>query len=998
MARHHSDPSSSVIFVVPKESHVERILAGGDGRAETRVGLRDRLAAALLPDVRFADARETRLALGVALEETKTKAGQLDLFGGASAGEDPLLATLRGRGGGSWVRTVSAIDDAIGKLRARGVTEMHLDRVRGSSVVQNRARTLAAAMRALDTTLARSGARDARLRGQALARMIRDLGRRHVATVVGATSLRARWLLRWSPNDLAWWRALDDVLGDARIILPAYDKPLESSRELDPFEVIADHIARHLDAAPETEPIAPASPSASRVVRAESTRDQARIVSSMVASAIDAGTPIERIAIAYVERDEQTLTPLRQALAADRVVFHDPLGPPPTSVPIVAAALHALAASESRDRFAVARLLRSTYVDPAGKLAGAARALETHATAAGKDASERLVRTAELATSGEENGKRMRRVVEIFDRARLAKTRRERVASARVLFAELGFNEHDRHQTARTFAHDDVLTGVAEAERLAIARDASAWDALQEALNLQEQAADRDEIDPDVFRLELAALVDKAAKRPSNARVGAVQVTSLEDLVGEEIELLFVLDSNDGVLPRESSPVTLVSEALEGAVSRVVKDGVTDIVAAQDLAALHAIEPKRTVYITTAQEAVDTPSTPSRVVLALERAAVTIESGAAIRASATASSPTHKDERLREALLQRVTRESTRESFFLDPQRPLSDVVGALSTTAAITAVIKAETGGASKRPLAVTSIERFAQCPFKGYAHVILGARAAEQQQELPDAREEGNLGHNALAAAFLATRDRWSARPRDATAIMEEGLRAADIALASAAGHAPLRAIVRLRVRESVRTLLERAIADESWDFILAEQPFGSKARPSATGPQVMEPSWPAFEVAGELWLRGTIDRVDKAHLANEVRVVDYKRSRSTVRSSSASLGVTALQVPIYAVVASRKLDARATGAYIPMQTRDLAAETKPKISPEERVTQLSTGKPSETEIEKRVLELVRSVRSGRVAPTPARESECTYCDVSGGCRKPRFAMAPSDEPEVD
>jgi hypothetical protein len=49
---------------------------------------------------------------------------------------------------------------------------------------------------------------------------------------------------------------------------------------------------------------------------------------------------------------------------------------------------------------------------------------------------------------------------------------------------------------------------------------------------------------------------------------------------------------------------------------------------------------------------------------------------------------------------------------------------------------------------------------------------------------------------------------------------------------------------------------------------------------------------------------------------------------------------------------------------------------------------------EIERRALSIVMSARSGALAPIPAHESECRYCAVSGGCRKPRFAMAPADD----
>ncbi|MDF2696323.1 MAG: ATP-dependent nuclease, subunit, partial [Labilithrix sp.] len=175
------------LFVVPAERHVERLAREGK-RGETRTSLRARLAAALLPDVRFADSRETRLTLAVALEQARARAGQLDLFGAGGSSDDPLLAALRGRGGASWVRAVAAIDEAIGALRSRGATEAHLERVRGAGVAPARARTLAAAMRALDETLAaaRQPARDGRLLGAALVPAIRDAGADAVSAVLGA--------------------------------------------------------------------------------------------------------------------------------------------------------------------------------------------------------------------------------------------------------------------------------------------------------------------------------------------------------------------------------------------------------------------------------------------------------------------------------------------------------------------------------------------------------------------------------------------------------------------------------------------------------------------------------------------------------------------------------------------------------------------------------------------------------------------------------------------
>jgi RecB family exonuclease len=398
-----------------------------------------------------------------------------------------------------------------------------------------------------------------------------------------------------------------------------------------------------------------------------------------------------------------------------------------------------------------------------------------------------------------------------------------------------------------------------------------------------------------------------------------------------------------------------------------------------------AAEAERIVLVTTAEDGADAPASPARVFVALQRADVPVEE-LAVDEARPGSEPEGSE------VARRAAREHAREAFFLDPLRRTSEVIGRLEGADAIRAVLTAATGSDAERPLAVTSLERFAQCPFKGYAHVILAAREGEAQRELPDAREEGNLSHSALAAAFLATRAEWARRPRDKGAILAGGLAAADAALAASAGHAPLRAVVRLRVRESVRAVLERAIEDEEWDFILAEQAFG-RGRP-----------WSPFRVdsaadAGELWLRGSIDRLDRSHVGARVRVIDYKRSKSTVRLASSQLGETALQVPIYAAVAARELASAASGAYVPIQPRDLAMESRARGSSEDRVAELArTEHGLGSEIERRAMALVTSARAGGLAPLPAREAECTYCDVSGGCRKPRFAMAPDDVEEKE
>ena len=573
--------------------------------------------------------------------------------------------------------------------------------------------------------------------------------------------------------------------------------------------------------------------------------------------------------------------------------------------------------------------------------------------------------------------------------------------AARTLFQELGLAARAGRGALGTFARDEAPAGVERAEREALARDVRAWELVEAVLDAQATTALRTgagdrALGAEVFRLELTELLDRPAPLPNAGRAGAVRIMRLADVAGDELDLLVVLDANDGALPRDVAPVTLVSEALEASLVRASRDAFVAMapseLAARELAALAmaASESSAIVLCTTADDGADGAAAPSRVFLAALRAGVRVEDGL----GGAAEAPAEKECILHSAVevARRSARERAREGFFLDAGRVQSDIVGNLalgSSSELVERVLVHETGASSERALAVTSIERFAQCAFKGYAHVVLAAREAEEQHELPDAREEGNLGHSALAAAFEATRKEWPRRPRAAQTILESGLAAADRKLAESPTHAPLRAIVRLRVHESVRALLSRAIDDLEWDFDVAEQAFGNGK------------AWPAVEIADgttTVWLRGSVDRVDRAHTQSAARVIDYKRSRSTVRDSTAHLGETALQVPIYALVASRQLASAATGAYLPMQPRDLAAETFVTAKVQDAVADLvrREAATAPSAIERRVLSLVTDARAGLFAPLPARDAECTRCGVSGGCRRPRFAMAPADELE--
>ena len=1031
------------LYVVPGERHVERLARNGVS-AETRTALRTRLASELLPDVRFADARETRLTLAMALWARRDGGAappQLDLFGAASgaAAADPSFAPLLRRGGASWVRYVASIDAAIRLVRARGATAEHLERVADatSGVTRARARTLALAMRALDDALAAAGATDARSIGPMLADAIRKRSPADLAAHVGERTVRARWLLVWEPAELRWWRALDEGLagvnGWARIVVPSFDRPLEGERERDPLECIAEDLAQALDAAPEHEPIAmvlgdltgrpPEQLTRVTVLAAQDPVAQAHLVAGVVRAALREGAAVERVAIVTPSLDERSLAPLRRALEEVGVVAHEARGAPPSGAAVVVASLLALEVAESLDRRLLAQLLRSGFVDagglarPSGRpatygaLVAIARALETSRLAAGAEPAARILAT--VAAQATDRGTHAvdrrgreeltRALVEAFGVAGRARTRGEHVAAARTLWTTLGMGARAGRGGLSTFASDEAPRGVPRAERLAIARDARAWDSLRAAVDAYESAAHASgalgqEIEAAMFRLELAELLDASSSSPGASRTGAIRIARLGDVVGEELDLLVVIDANEGLLPRDVMQDPILSDALAAALAKSSRGAFRAIdpavMRARELAALaaSASEADRIVISQLAEDGAGALLAPSPVGSLLIRAGAT-----PLRAIAEASRRT-PDPMPDDDVLRRAAREETREAFFLDPARPTSDLTADLrgaraDVRAVVRSLLEHETGQ-GERALAVTSLERFARCPFMGLAHVVFAAREAERQEDLPDAREEGTLVHEALAAAFVATAELWPLRPRDAAAILERGMGAVDDVLARATGHAVLAAVVRLRVRDSARAVLSSAIEDEDWDFAYAEQAFGGR-RDGGEG-------WPALDVAAEgerLRLRGTIDRIDRRSDGGAVRVVDYKRSKGTVRDAGSGLGITAFQVPLYACVAERQLGVPAAGRYVPYQARDLAAgggapSAKVSARMEELVVREARG--ALTEIERRSLSVIRAVRDGRLAPVPAEEATCRTCAVSGGCRKPRFAMAPDDEDE--
>ncbi len=979
------------LLVVSAERHVE--LAAREGvRAETRRRLSERLAATLLQNTRFAGPATARAALAAVLPNA--------LEGDRSA------ARLRTRAE-AWERTVDAFDEAIGALRRHGVTASALGAIEDDEPI---ARLLRRAMNALDARLEKAGLVDERLRLERLAAAIALAPVEEIARVVGARRVRARHVLRWDACNAVWWRALQAALvqagGGAVVELPVVAKPLDASRASDPFETLVLGVAKMIDDAPVETAIEPVIGDATftgevpeearariEIRRALDAEAEARAVVAAVREAIERGVATDAIAIGVPRASERVRAAIERCFEDAGLEVHF-VGPRAEGAfaEIVFALLEVGAAGLGRH--AVAEIARSRAIDASAAagiedvraariaLRDLADALERTATAEEPDALERLVVTAMAAPSSkrDQRGAIARKLGEALASVSSMGTRAEHARRARSLFARLGVAARAGGAVRAALAHDDARSRIARAEVDAYARDARVLDAIAVALDDVARAGvalgPAESCTPQTFVHELRRAL-RIRGAGGGARAGAIRATGLEQLAGEPLELLVVIDVNDGVLPARNAGAGVLTPALEAALS----GGAESARSLVELAAA-AARAKRVVVCHRASDDDGAALAPSPLVSWLERGGVRGElfhsaplMGAPVtereRALALVAVAPEKADRLAPHAARVAARERVRETIHAGAPRGR----GAIPPRAAARALLEMETGGGA-RPLAVTALERIARCPFQGFASQLFGAQGDDPRtDDAPDRREEGILAHEALGAAFTAADGLWPARPRDRRAI-EEAARAASNDVLARSGGALVRASLE-RIRLEVDRIVSLAIDDEEWNFAWAERGFGNAGD-----------EWPALvleDARGRIALRGRIDRLDVSAAPGAVRAVDYKRRVSL--PAIVELGASAIQVPLYAIVARRSLGVKdARGRYLSTISPAKNATT----SFDDRFAELvEEDAAHSSEATRAALDRVHSLRAGDVAPVPTAPKWCATCGLDGACRRPRFAV---------
>ena len=277
-------------------------------------------------------------------------------------------------------------------------------------------------------------------------------------------------------------------------------------------------------------------------------------------------------------------------------------------------------------------------------------------------------------------------------------------------------------------------------------------------------------------------------------------------------------------------------------------------------------------------------------------------------------------------------------------------------------------TGGHPLPAYSLSALERYQDCPFRFFASEILRLEEPVEDEQALSPREHGKFLHEVFQRFFEAWDRRGVGtitvdRLDEARALFEE---VAEPVLA------------RLSDADAA---LERA------------RLFGSAVSPGivhvvlgieASRPIAVSERWLEYRFEGEfslgqgngrrVGLKGVADRIDLL-AGNRLRVIDYK-------SGQAPQARRALQVPVYALCAQERLEARGQGPWSVEEAAYVAFAGKRTVVPVVKAG--SNPAPVLDEARARVLEVVDGVEQGQFPPRPHELRMCTYCPYPSVCRK--------------
>jgi ATP-dependent helicase/nuclease subunit B len=889
-----------------------------------------------------------------------------------------LAAAGRGRAGPEATRLIAEtvsprpdlaelLDSGVGALRRLGVGTAELARLPGA-----RSELLAEALRRADDALAGARLRDERGDAWLARQAVTD------QTLPGVKELLVSAWARLGPGELALLERLHVELrrrgGGVTLRFPGLSG--EASRRAVESEQarLEARWAEHNDAPNVVrDEDRPAASLTLRFTRVPNLASEARAVVRAVQERLSRGGRLDRIAIVPLELSEAFLEELRSALWAAKLPFSEPRGRPPVAGPNVHATLELLRlVGGPIRRDALLDVLAAPGLSPARWFGSGGRAQlqalrELLArTPVGFDRDGRLLlaharRLAEQRDDERSQGALRALESLLADLARLgqSRTRAELVRELSALVEDLRLLEVEPEVLQLSLAARDAK---APALLTALSDDARGSATLSLALTRLVEAAARlglseMPVSPRTLAAELLRAMEGVGQSRGAARAAAIAIARPLEVAGLPLDLAIVCRASAacfGAKGGTSDALWLGSELCEALPRSQRPPSARDEEAATltALNALLATAAETELVWSTSDGSSDTRE--SRFVeelLALGKQEPRSEPGSPLSPGARRIVPLPAASA--EVAL-RVQAELARHAFFFaqGERSALTGQVGELSAWV-----------GPGLAPLPVTRLERYVDCPFLGFASIVLRATRDEGVTDALGVRERGILIHAAVADALSAI----AGLDKPDHELLELALAAADRSLGEHTGSA-LRGAALRTTRGDVRSLVRWSLENRDFAFRHAEKGFG------------VGESWAPLEL-GPYRLSGRIDRIDVSSDGRSARVIDYKSGKPPSRNEE-----RALQGWLYArKVASELQLSEVQSMYLGL-TRRMPVPS-----------QIFSGNPEDPQLlEKEQFALVQleRLKSGYVAAEPTRPKSCAKCDGRELCRRPLSAPIQDDE----
>lgn len=357
-----------------------------------------------------------------------------------------------------------------------------------------------------------------------------------------------------------------------------------------------------------------------------------------------------------------------------------------------------------------------------------------------------------------------------------------------------------------------------------------------------------------------------------------------------------------------------------------------------------------------------------------------------------AAKPSGDEDRQKLRHLLRIARiEREREEFYLSPPSPEKEKAAGPWSGRIRTKTIREEiarrflTG--PEAYLSATSIEDFAQCPFRFYLARVLDL----EEPTLPDLETEpmllGTIVH-AVLEKFFRRRSRKALAatddPEKEFALLEKALKQVtkDYEGKEFLGDPTFWEMTKKRTADTVKRLVTREITEGRRDLSPShfEHRFGYPDTPAA-----------ALQIplakAAKLKIRGKIDRIDLNQKEHAFCVIDYKNSARKEQlealKEDKTMGKTAFQVPLYVMAAEqylkrelkknwREITERGGMLYLLQAPSSAKYYAEKKEFPPELLDTIRAA----------LQEQMGRARDGKYGPAPF-EQDCGFCPFGYICR---------------